>query len=84
MAATTPLQGIDLIDCAKANAEQGTAIAAERCGYGTDENRFLSELKQAAAGIGVEVNRLEDLVTDTKRSIETPGLDIGPESPSIL
>lgn len=34
MTSAKPLQGLDLIDCAKANASLGIDNAARNCGYG--------------------------------------------------
>jgi len=64
MASSTPLQGIELIDCAKANAKQGIETAAAQSGYGQDVSTFQQELKKACEGIGVEINELSDLITD--------------------
>lgn len=84
MSASVPLKGSELIDCAKANAEQGNATACERCGYGRDEALFFAELKRACEGIGVHIDTLEDLITDTRRSLIDTGLEIGPDTPSQL
>ena len=58
------LQGIELINCAKANAKQGSAIAAEHCGYGENIGLFIENLHQACQQIGVDINELDDLITD--------------------
>ncbi|MBD2091652.1 hypothetical protein H6F67_17555 [Microcoleus sp. FACHB-1515] len=83
MASPTPLKGLELIDCAKANAKQGIETAAELCGYGSDYSQFQQELKQACQAIGVEVNELSDLLTDVDRptatiQLDPPGVEIGP------
>lgn len=61
MAASKPLTGVILIDCAKANAGQGLKIAAHQCGYGEDLDGFLVALKAAGEAMGVEIQELEDL-----------------------
>lgn len=40
MASETPLTGVFLVDCARANAERGLAIATKQCGYGNDTESF--------------------------------------------
>jgi hypothetical protein len=47
MTAAQPLKGIALIDCARANAQQGIDTAARLCGYGRDLHTFSRELSQA-------------------------------------
>lgn len=86
MASTTPLKGSELIDCAKANAELGTEVACERCGYGDDLDTFGQQLKQACQDIGVEIESIEDLITDTRQSLFQPPdvVEIGPDTPSQL
>ena len=58
------LQGIELINCAKANAEQGSAIAAQQSGYGENIGLFIENLNKACQQIGVDINELNDLITD--------------------
>ena len=84
MASSEPLQGTDLIDCAKANAKQGIETAAMRCGYGQDLKSFEQHLKQACDRIGVSIQELGDLVTDQQIVKERGGLEIAPETPSDL
>ena len=57
------LLGIELIDCAKANAKQGIKVAASQSGY-DDLNLFANNLRAACEQIGVDINELEDLITD--------------------
>ena len=80
------LQGIELIDCAKANAKQGTAVAAERCGYGNDLNLFSENLTKACEEIGVHINEIQDLITDQQIAKENreAGKEIAPDTPSQL
>lgn len=84
MASTKRLQGLELIDCAKASANQGLETAAEQCGYGNDLNSFENELKQACQKIGIEIHDLSDLITDQQQIKQGRGIDIAPDSPSNL
>jgi len=84
MASAESLKGIELIDCAKANAEQGLSTTAELCGYGSNLKTFEIELKQACQEIGVEINDLADLITDKQKTTQTQGLEIMPDTPSQL
>ncbi|MGB3531935.1 MAG: hypothetical protein WBA13_00290 [Microcoleaceae cyanobacterium] len=84
MAASKPLSGTELIDCAKANAKQGIEEAAYNCGYGKDLATFQNSLKQACEEIGVEFNELSDLITDQQIVKNKGGLEIAPDSPSSL
>jgi len=81
--AHTPLQGLDLVDCARANATLGVATACERCGYGTDAPKFLTNLRTACAQIGVTIAGLSDLDPATSHKIPE-GVEIAPESPGVL
>ena len=79
------LKGIELIDCAKANAKQGAAYAAERCGYGNDLNLFSKNLNAACEEIGVNYSEISDLITDQQIVKERgTGLDIAPDTVSDL
>jgi hypothetical protein len=84
MASSQPLKGLELIDCAKANAQQGITTAAELCGYGSDLNTFELELKEACQNIGVEVKELNDLITDQQMIKQGMGIEIAPDTPSEL
>ncbi len=79
------LQGIELIDCAKANAKQGIAIAAKNSGYEQNTDLFIANLHQACQQIGVDINELDDLITDqqvakTNRKVK----EISPDSTENL
>lgn len=83
MASPTPLTGLELIDCAKANAKQGIETATELCGYGSNYGAFQQALEQACQAIGVQVHELSDLLTDVDRpaatiQLDPPGVEIGP------
>ncbi|HEY9894518.1 MAG TPA: hypothetical protein V6D34_03760 [Candidatus Sericytochromatia bacterium] len=85
MAATAPLKGLELVDCARANAKQGTETAANLCGYGADLNTFKQELQQACQSMGVQFNELTDLITDQEKIlIIGEGEIVAPDSPSEL
>ncbi|MEL6776827.1 MAG: hypothetical protein AAFO06_06185 [Cyanobacteria bacterium J06597_16] len=84
MAATQPLTGIALIDCAKANATQGAAEAARLCGYGTDISSFRSALTKAGDEMGVTLNEVKDLITDQFEIKRNQGMSVAPESPQNL
>ncbi|MFK8186542.1 MAG: hypothetical protein AB8B99_24450 [Phormidesmis sp.] len=84
MAATQPLTGIALIDCAKANATQGAEAASRLCGYGSDINTFRSALAKAGDDMGITLDGLEDLITDQFMVKRTQGLEIAPDSPQNL
>ena len=61
---STPLKGIVLAGRAKANADAGIMIAARKCGYGSNTNRFSKALQSACADTGIETQALShsDLV----------------------
>lgn len=84
MASPTPLKGLELVDCARANAKQGIETAAELCGYGNDLNTFSQELKLACENMGVKISELTDLITDQDALIKTEGEIVAPESESVL
>lgn len=84
MASSQPLQGIDLVDCAKANAMQGIATAAQLCGYGSDLNSFEQQLQRACQDIGVEIQELSDLITPQQMVKQGLGIEIAPDTPSEL
>lgn len=84
MASSAPLKGIELVDCAKANAAQGLDVAAELCGYGQDLKQFTQELQEACQQMGVEVSGLSDLITEQQIVRQNGGIEIAPESSSEL
>ncbi|MBD2104981.1 hypothetical protein [Leptolyngbya sp. FACHB-261] len=79
MASIAPLQGSELIDCARANFKKGIQVAAERCGYGEDLQTFERELKKACDHIGVEIGSFQDLTPDGQREQE-PGMVVSPDT----
>ncbi len=58
-----PLTGIDLIDCARANASFGLKTAARLCGYGEKVSDFQAALKQAGHQMGLKIESLNDLMS---------------------
>ena len=62
MANASPLTGAVLVDCARANAKRGVAIAAERCGYGNDTETFEQSLIDACDEMGVSIDELAELI----------------------
>jgi hypothetical protein len=84
MASSTPLKGLELVDCARANAKQGIETAAELCGYGNDLNTFSQELKLACDNMGIKISELTDLITDQDALIKMEGEIVAPESESVL
>lgn len=79
------LQGIELIDCAKANAKQGSAVAAKNSGYGEDIGLFIENLQKACQQIGVDINELKDLITDQQIAKENRKVkEISPDTISDL
>lgn len=83
MTALIPLQGIELIDCAQANARQGIAVAAQQCGYADDIATFEQELQIATKQIGVKIHGFQDLIKIAEAGREG-GIEIAPESDTRL
>ncbi|PZO44668.1 MAG: hypothetical protein DCF21_03295 [Leptolyngbya sp.] len=85
MASSSPLTGVILVDCARANASGGVAIAAERCGYGTDTAQFQSALKSACSEMNVTIDGLSDLDDEPSAPWHpAPGIEVAPDTPSEL
>lgn len=79
------LQGIELINCAKANAKQGLPLAAEKAGYQKDVDLFTKNLQLACQQIGVNIDELGDLITDQQIAKENRTvLEISPDSTTEL
>ncbi|MBD2102710.1 hypothetical protein [Leptolyngbya sp. FACHB-261] len=81
MAASSPLHGTDLVDCARANAREGIEVAANLCGYGQDLTTFSQELKQACQDMGIQIDELSDLMADQQQSGLSQGIDAGLDLP---
>lgn len=84
MAAKIPLQGLELVDCARANAKQGIETACYLCGYGEDLNLFSQELKLACNLMGVGFTELSDLITEQDALIQSQGEIVAPDTEDIL
>lgn len=84
MSAKTPLEGTELVDCARANAKQGSETAAQLCGYGSDLNRFKQAVKQACEQMGVQFNELTDLTKEDSSLVEVEGEIVAPDSAGQL
>ena len=84
MASLTALHGLELIDCAKANAMQGVETAAQLCGYGEDIKAFERELQEAGERIGVKINEISDLITYRQVVRQAGGIEIAPDTQSEL
>jgi len=70
-----------LIDCARANAKRGLAIAAHQCGYGDDTAQFQAALKSACEAMNVSVDDLADLVADNPPQLRrNPGIEVAPDT----
>lgn len=85
MASSTPLQGTELVDCARANAKQGIETAALQCGYGNDLNTFSRELKAACEQMNLQVKELSELITDQEMILQMgTGEIVAPDTASEL
>lgn len=84
MANSQPLQGPELIDCARANAKKGLLTVAQQCGYGEDTKAVWNSLQQAGQNMGIELKSLDDLITEHDREKEIRSIEIAPESSSEL
>ena len=79
------LQGIELINCAKANARQGIAIAAQQSGYDQNIDLFQENLTKACKQIGVHIEKLDDLITAQQVAKEKRKvMDISPDTATVL
>ena len=84
MAASQPLKGLELVDCARANAKQGIETAANLCGYGTDLNTFKQSLQQACSEMNVQFHELSDLITDQQQMLSLGGEIVAPDTEGQL
>lgn len=75
-----PLSGIDLIDCARANAPSGLETTALLCGYGSDVSGFQDALQQACLQLGLNIKSLNDSL----ESQNNRGIDFAPDNNSSL
>ena len=85
MSSLKPLQGTELVDCARANAKQGIETAAYQGGYGDDLNRFAGELRKACEEMNLQVKELNELITDQDMILNLgTGEIIAPDTASEL
>lgn len=85
MSSSTPLQGTELVDCARANAKQGIETAAFQCGYGKNLNTFAQALKQACEEMNLQVKELSELITDQEMMLQMgQGEVVAPDTASEL
>jgi hypothetical protein len=85
MVSPTQLHGTELVDCARANANQGIETAAYQCGYGDDINTFAQELRQACEKMNLRVKELNQLITDQDMILKLgTGEIIAPQTASEL
>ncbi len=80
MASQTPLHGLELVACAKANAKYGIVSAAEQCGYGADTDAFESSLKRACDEAGITIEQLSDLLTAQELGRNRGAVEISPNT----
>ncbi len=76
------LHGIELLDCAQANAKSGLSTATQQCGYGNNILAFQNELQKAGTEIGVRIASLSDLVLETQT--RERGRDFSPDTPEQI
>jgi hypothetical protein len=84
MASSEPLQGSELIDCSRANSNQGIETAALRCGYGEDIARYEQALQKAGEGIGVDIQGFQDLVDVSQNEDSDSGVVVAPYTQNQL
>jgi hypothetical protein len=84
MASSAPLQGSELIDCSRANGNQGISLAAQRCGYGEDIPQYEQALRQAGEAMGIDIQGFEDLVSTSQDKDKDAGVVIAPYTQNQL
>jgi hypothetical protein len=80
---SSPLTGAVLVDCAKANAEQGVETAAQRCGYGGDVAAFENALRSACADMDIDLQSFSDLSVDQELK-RARGVEVAPDTAGNL
>lgn len=83
MASSSPLQGVILVDCAKANVENGLDVAASQCGYGDDVAAFEEALKSACAEMNIDLEEFAELAVG-KGVNQRDGIEVYPDTPGQL
>ena len=79
-----PLTGTDLINCARANAEQGIEKTAQLCGYGDDVQQLKTALKHAGEQMGIELKSFRDLLEDPRKLRGRSGIEVAPDTNASL
>ncbi|MFM5897001.1 MAG: hypothetical protein ACKO8W_05750 [Dolichospermum sp.] len=83
MVSSQPLHDLELVNCARANANQGIETAAYQCGYGHNIHAFAQELRQACEKMNLQVRELKELITDQDMIFKLgSGEIIAPQTPS--
>ena len=77
---SNPLTGVDLIDCARANAKHGIQTAAEQCGYGDNLEQFHQALIEAGQNMGLKIESIDSLVADEDSQLGPRSIEIAPRS----
>jgi hypothetical protein len=71
MSSPIPLQGSELIDCARANAKLGIAQAAYYCGYDDKIDDFQQVLENTCHQMGLAIETLAELsLTESNLGIQ--------------
>jgi hypothetical protein len=83
MASSSPLTGVVLVDCAKANAEQDVETAAQRCGYGEDVTAFETALRSACEDMDIDIKSFADLSVDRQLK-RARGIEVAPDTQGNL
>ena len=79
-----PLTGIDLIDCARANANSGLETAAKLCGYDSSLSGFQEGLKEAGRQMGLKIESLRDLMSKPPYLMGELGVNVASDTDSSL
>lgn len=74
-----PLEGSELLDCARANANQGLGVTTRLCGYGEQVTEFEAALQEAAQRAGLSLQSLTDLLPKSGQ-----GRTLAPETDASL
>ena len=78
------LHGIELLDCAQANAKSGLSTTAQQCGYGNNLLAFQNELQKAGSEIGIQIRSLSDLNLEAQKIERGRGRDFSPDTPEQI
>lgn len=73
----TPLRGVVLAGYAKVNADAGLIVAAKKCGYGSDIERFVTALQWACIDLEIDVKELTELMAERSQIREMQPAELG-------